>query len=49
VADLTAMLEEEEGPSNAFVEQLNKQVINWLYLHIEKFDRKVAEYIAATA
>jgi hemerythrin len=49
VADLTAMLEEEEGPSNAFVEQLNKQVINWLYLHIEKFDRAVAEYINTAA
>jgi hemerythrin len=46
VADLTARLEDEEGPSNAFVEQLNKQVINWLYLHIEGFDRSVAEFIA---
>jgi hemerythrin len=46
VADLTAMLEEEEGPSNAFVEQLNKQVINWLYRHIEGFDRSVAEYLS---
>jgi hemerythrin len=46
VADLTAMLEEEEGPSNAFVDQLNKQVINWLYRHIEGFDRSVAEYLS---
>jgi hemerythrin len=46
VADLTAMLEEEEGPSNAFVDQLNKKVINWLYLHIEGFDRSVAEFLA---
>lgn len=45
VADLTNMLEEEEGPSNAFVEQLNKKVIDWLYRHIEGFDRSVAEYI----
>lgn len=45
VADLTEMLEEEEGPSNAFVEQLNKKVIDWLYRHIEGFDRSVAEYI----
>lgn len=45
VADLTNMLEEEEGPSAAFVEQLNKKVIDWLYRHIEGFDRSVAEYI----
>lgn len=45
VADLTEMLEEEEGASPAFVEQLNKKVIEWLYKHIEGFDRSVAEYI----
>lgn len=45
VADLTNMLEEEEGPSNAFVEQLNKKVIEWFYRHIEGFDRSVAEFI----
>lgn len=45
VADLTNMLEEEEGPSAAFVEQLNQKVIDWLYRHIEGFDRSVAEYI----
>lgn len=45
VADLTDMLEEEEGPSDAFVAQLNKKVIEWFYRHIEGFDRSVAEYI----
>ncbi|MBO5485898.1 MAG: hemerythrin family protein [Eubacterium sp.] len=45
VADLTDMLNEEEGASPAFVEQLNKKVIEWLYKHIEGFDRSVAEYI----
>lgn len=44
VSDLKAMLEEEEGPSPAFVEQLNKKVIEWLYTHIQGFDRSVAEY-----
>lgn len=44
VSDLKAMLEEEEGPSPAFVEQLNKKVIDWLYTHIQGFDRSVAEY-----
>ena len=38
------MLEEEEGPSNAFVEQVNRNVIEWLYGHIKTFDRSVAEY-----
>ena len=45
VADLTEMLTEEEGSSPAFVEQLNKKVVEWLYKHIEGYDRSVAEYI----
>ena len=44
VKELYEMLEEEEGPSNAFVEQVNKNVIEWLYRHIKGFDRSVAEY-----
>ena len=44
VKDLYNMLEEEEGPSDAFVEQVNKNVIEWLYRHIKGFDRSVAEY-----
>ena len=44
VKDLYNMLEEEEGPSNAFVEQVNRNVIEWLYRHIKGFDRSVAEY-----
>ncbi|MCU6762249.1 McHr [uncultured Roseburia sp.] len=44
VTDLFHMLEEEEGPSPAFVEQLNNKVIEWLYTHIQGFDRSVAEY-----
>ena len=44
VKDLYNMLEEEEGPSEAFVEQVNKNVIEWLYRHIKGFDRSVAEY-----
>ena len=45
VADLTEMLTEEEGASPAFVEQLNKKVVEWLYKHIEGYDRSVAEYM----
>ena len=44
VEDLHQMLEEEEGPSDAFVDQLNRKVIEWLYYHIKGFDRSVAEY-----
>ena len=44
VKDLYNMVEEEEGPSEAFVEQVNKNVIEWLYRHIKGFDRSVAEY-----
>ena len=44
VKELYEMREEEEGPSNAFVEQVNKNVIEWLYRHIKGFDRSVAEY-----
>lgn len=42
VAELHAMLEEEEGPSDAFVKAVNKNVIDWLYNHIKTFDRAVA-------
>lgn len=38
------MLEEQEGPTDAFVEQVNQNVVDWLYRHIKSFDRSVAEY-----
>ena len=44
VKDLYNMREEEEGPSEAFVEQVNKNGIEWLYRHVKGFDRSVAEY-----
>lgn len=44
VAALRNMLEEEEGPSAAFVSQVQHHVIDWLYGHIKGFDRSVAEY-----
>ena len=44
VDDLHTMLEEEEGPSERFVEQVQKNVVDWLYYHIKTFDRSVAEY-----
>lgn len=44
IEELHEMLREEEGPSKAFSEQVNKHVIEWLYKHIQGFDRSVAEY-----
>ena len=44
VKELQEMLEEEEGPTDAFVAQVQKNVVDWLYDHIKGFDRSVAEY-----
>lgn len=44
IAELDEMLQEEEGPSSAFVEKVEENVIKWFYTHIEGFDRSVAEY-----
>lgn len=44
VKELHQMLEEQEGPTDDFVVQLNKKVTQWLYSHIQGFDRSVAEY-----
>lgn len=44
IQELDQMLEEEEGPSNAFVEKVQENVVKWFYTHIEGFDRSVAEY-----
>ena len=43
VAELHEML--EEGPSAAFVEAVNKNVIDWLYKHIKGFDCSIAAYM----
>lgn len=45
VGELYEMLEDQEGPTDAFVEQLNKKVKEWLYSHIQGFDRSVAEFM----
>ncbi len=44
VEELHGMLEDQEGPTPEFVEQVNKNVTEWLYYHIKTFDRSVAEY-----
>lgn len=44
VKELQEMLEEEEGPTEAFTAQVQKNVVDWLFEHIKGFDRSVAEY-----
>ena len=44
VQELHDMLMEEEGPSDAFVNAVQEKVRDWLYYHIQTFDRSVAEY-----
>lgn len=45
VEELHEMLEEEEGPSEAFVAAVNKNVVDWVFAHIKTFDCSVASYI----
>ena len=45
VNELFEMLEEEEGPSDRFVEAVHKNVTEWLYGHIKGFDVSVATYM----
>lgn len=44
VEELRIMLEEEEGPSEAFVEAVRKNVEEWLQNHIMSWDKEVAGY-----
>ena len=39
------MLEEEEGPTDEFVEAVNKNVVEWLKNHIQICDKKVAAFV----
>ena len=41
--ELDAFLEESEGPTDAFVQQVKSNVVDWLFTHIKAFDRSVAE------
>ena len=45
VEELHEMLEEEEGPSEKFVEAVQKNVVDWLYKHIRTYDCSVATYM----
>lgn len=43
--ELDEFLEESEGPTDAFVAQVEENVVKWLFSHIKTFDRSVAEFI----
>lgn len=45
VGELEDMLVEEEGPSEAFVEAVKKNVVEWLLNHICVWDKQVAQFI----
>ena len=45
VKELHEMLVEEEGPTDRFVEAVQKNVIDWLYSHIKGYDCAVAAFI----
>lgn len=44
VQELHDKLTEEKGPTDAFAAMVNEKVTEWLYCHIQSFDRSVAEY-----
>lgn len=44
VEDLFEMLS-EQGVTEEFISQVNKEVVQWLQYHIQGFDRSVAEYL----
>ena len=45
VQELHEMLEEEEGPTAAFVDAIKNNVVDWVYNHIKSFDCSVATYL----
>lgn len=45
VNELKEMLEEEEGPTEAFVAAVNKNITEWFLNHIQVWDKKVAEHV----
>ena len=45
IQELYDYLNENEGPDDQFIEQVKRNVVDWLVQHIKTFDRSVAEYI----
>ena len=47
IEELHDMLEDEEGPTPAFVSAVRTNVVKWLFEHIQKMDRDLADYVKA--
>ncbi len=45
VEELHEMLMEEEGPTDAFVAAVKKNVVDWLFNHIKNLDQALAAYV----
>lgn len=45
IQELYDFLNENEGPNEQFIQQVKRNVVDWLFQHIKTFDRSVAEYI----
>ena len=45
VEELREMLEEEEVPTEAFVEAVKKNIVDWLLNHILVWDKQLALYV----
>ena len=45
IQELYDYLNENEGPDDQFIEQVKRNVVDWLFQHIKTVDRSVAEYI----
>ncbi|MGN0322240.1 MAG: bacteriohemerythrin [Oliverpabstia sp.] len=45
VEELHEMLVEEEGPTDAFVAAVQKNVVDWLFDHIKNMDQALAAYV----
>ena len=45
IEELHEMLEELEGPTAEFVAAVRKNIVIWLFEHIQKMDKDVAEYV----
>jgi hemerythrin len=46
IEEMNDFLLESEGPTEQFISQIERDVVNWLFKHIKTFDRSVAEYIS---
>jgi hemerythrin len=45
VKELYEMLDEQEGPTQEFVEKVTEHVVQWLYRHIQGFDKSIVAYV----